>query len=174
MRMARSVALLASLALASIAAAHTDGGCDSFTWDLSREKAAMKASPTTAFVITGLGQVTGLLEPGRRYDATLVPQDQMKFPVPPARSRGGPDAKAGLLLFRSGKAGRYRIALTSRHWIDVLHQGKAVESVAHQDGSGCEWVHKVVEFELPANLMLVLQLSGASDEKVGLVITAPA
>jgi hypothetical protein len=171
--MARAVALLPFLVLASTASAHTDGGCDSFTWDLSREMAAMRASPTAAFVITGLGQVTGSLEPGRRYDALLVPQDEMKFPVPPARSRAGPDAKAGIFLFRSGKAGRYRITLTSPHWIDVLRQGKAIDSVDHQGRSACEWVRKVVEFEFPANSMLVLQLSGASEDKVSLVITGP-
>lgn len=174
MRMPRFVALLAFLVFASTASAHTDGGCDTFTWDLSREKAAMQGAPTAAYVITSLGQVTGLLEPGRRYDATLVPQDTMKFPVPPARSRGAPDAKAGIFLFRSGKAGKYRVALTSSHWIDVLHQGKSIDSVDHQGRNGCEWVRKVVEFELPANIMLVLQLSGATDAKVSLAITAPA
>ncbi len=52
--------------------------------------------------------------------------------------------------------------------------GKALESVAHRGHTGCALLHKVVEFDLPAGRQLVLQLSGAADGKVGLVITGPA
>jgi hypothetical protein len=56
----------------------------------------------------------------------------------------------------------------------VIDGDRSIDSSAHEGRSGCPLMHKVVEFELPADRDLVLQLSGADAAKVGLVITGPA
>jgi hypothetical protein len=103
-----------------------------------------------------------------------MPQGSVKFAMPPARPARSSNPTAGLLFFRTGAAGPYRISLSSRHWIDVLDGGKPVDSRSHQGRDGCEQLRKVVEFELPANRELVLQLSGDNAATVDVVVTAGA
>jgi hypothetical protein len=81
------------------------------------------------------------------------------------------DERAGLVQFHSDAAGRYRIALSTRHWIDVVDGANVIESRDFQGASGCERPHKVVEFDLPANRNLTLQLSRAPDSAVAIAVT---
>jgi hypothetical protein len=162
------------LLLATSAYSHTTEGCATYTWDLAREFAALKAPGKP--VVAG-GSVAGRkhwLIPGARYDAMLRPQPGVTFVTPPGRARQLDAAAGGLLFFRSGKAGRYRISLNTHHWIDVVDGRKSIDSIAHEGRSGCELLHKVVEFELPARRALTIQLSGANTESVSVVITGPA
>jgi hypothetical protein len=154
--------------------AHDTAGCEAYTWDLARELAALRAPPKNVDARVRLPLKRRWLAIGKHYTATLVPQPSVVFASPPARARDPGNASAGLLFFRSGKAGRYRISLASRHWIDVLDGGTAIDSVGHEGKAGCALLHKVVEFELPANRALTLQLSGADSKDVHLVITGPA
>ena len=80
---------------------------------------------------------------------------------------------AGLLFFKARVAGRYRIALSSHHWIDLLDGDKAIDSAAHEGKRGCELLDKVVEFDLPADRLLTIQLSGQDTAQVEVVITGP-
>jgi hypothetical protein len=149
-------------------------GCNAFTWNLGRELAAMKA-PAALLAASADPKVNPVrLKEGQHVAATLVPQGSVKFAAPPARDRKADNATAGLLFFKTGAAGAYRVSLTSRHWIDVLDEGRAIDSTAHQGQGGCELLHKVVEFQLPANRDLVLQLSGDDAATVDIVVTAVA
>jgi hypothetical protein len=155
-------------------AQHTEEGCDSFTWNLARELAAMK-SPATLLAASADKRVNPVrLEEGRHVAVTLLPQNSVTFAAPPGRQRKSENPTAGLLFFKSGRAGRYRISLSSRHWIDVLDGGRPIESVTHEGRSGCELLRKVVEFELPANRDLVVQLSGDVAATADVVVTAVA
>jgi hypothetical protein len=149
-------------------------GCAAFTVNLAREFAAMKTQATlvTASADPKVNPVR--LKEGQHVTATLVPQESVKFAAAPARQRQAQSATAGLLFFKSGAAGHYRIALTSRHWIDVLDGGKAIDSLSHEGHGGCESFHKVVEFELPANRDLVIQLSDDDAATVDVLVTAVA
>jgi hypothetical protein len=149
-------------------------GCDAFTWNLKREFAAMK-TPATLLAASVDPKVNPVrLKEGRHVTATLVPQGSVTFVAPPAHARKTGNSTAGLLFFKSGAAGHYRISLTSRHWIDVLDDGKTIDSVSHEGHGGCELLHKAVEFELPANRDLVIQLSGDDAATVDVVVTAVA
>jgi hypothetical protein len=155
-------------------AAHTEEGCAAFTWNLAREFAAMK-SPAILLAASADQKVNPLrLEEGQHVAVTLVPQNSVAFAAPPGRQRKSENPTAGLLFFKSGRAGRYRISLSSRHWIDVLDRGQPIESVTHEGRSGCELLRKVVEFELPANRDLVVQLSGDVAATADVLVTAVA
>jgi hypothetical protein len=156
---------------ADSSARHTEEGCATFTWDLAREFAAMK-KPAMLLAASADRKVNPVrLAEGRHVTATLVPQGSVAFPAPPARPPSSDNPSAGLLFFKSGKAGRYRISLTSRHWIDVLDGSKTIESVSHEGRGGCAELLQAVEFELPANRELVVQLSGDAAVTVGIVVT---
>jgi hypothetical protein len=164
---------LVLLASAAVAHPHTDEGCETYTWSLSREFAALDA-PGKSIVASDDEGRKRWIATGRHYAASLRPQPEVKFATKPGRARNPENAAAGLLHFRSGKAGRYRISLSSHHWIDVVHHGKPVDSIAHEGRSGCARLHKVVEFDLPARRAITIQLSGGDRKNVSVVVTGPA
>jgi hypothetical protein len=159
---------------AATSSPHSEEGCEAYTWDLAREFAAMK-KPATLLAASADPRVNPVrLEEGRRFAATLVPQGSVNFAAPPAHLRKSENPTAGLLFFKTGAAGRYRISLSSRHWIDVLDGDKSIDSRSHQARGGCEALRKSVEFELPAHRDLVLQLSGDGAATVDVVVTRVA
>jgi len=153
---------------------HTAGGCETFTWNLSREFAALK-QPAILLAASADKKVNPVrLAEGQHVAVTLVPQNSVAFAAAPGRQRKSESPTAGLLFFKSGPAGRYRISLSSRHWIDVLDGGTTIESRSHEGRNGCQLLHKVVEFELPGNRDLVLQLSGDDAATADVLVTAVA
>lgn len=150
-------------------AADGDGqGCAAFTWDVSRELAVMsrEAQPVDA-------TATATVRVGEHHAVRLVPQAHLKFVLPPEREARSAAPRGAVLRFDAPTAGRYRVAITSRHWIDLIADGRIVASADHQGRAGCDLMHKVVEFDLPAASGLVLQLSGQDDEVIGLAIVGP-
>jgi hypothetical protein len=162
------------LLLASGAYSHTQEGCTTYTWDLAREFSVLRAPGEVIVADRDAAARKLWLTTGKHYAATLRPQTEVAFVATPARARNPDGSAAGLLFFRSAGAGRYRISLSSHHWIDVVDGKRPIGSAAHEGRSGCELLHKVVEFELPARRAITIQLSGAPAERVSVVITGPA
>lgn len=144
-------------------------GCSAFTWNVAHELALM-AQPATSIDASREGNAAAVA-PDKHYLVRLAPQASVKFALAPARSRNAEGAYAGLVRFRVEQAGRYRVTLTSRHWIDVVDGDHAIATRDFQGRAGCDRMHKVVEFELPEGRDLILQLSGDGADSVGLVIT---
>jgi hypothetical protein len=165
------LALLLLWAAAPIAA-HDEGDCSAFSWNVSRELEAMRAQarPVSPAVNPQTNPVQ--LQEGTHFSATLLPQDSITFAAPPGKKARAEKPTAGLLFFRSTHGGAYRISLTSHHWVDVVDGARAIDSRAHQGRSTCKLVHKIVEFELPAGRLLTIQLSGDDADTVGIVVTA--
>jgi hypothetical protein len=146
------------------------GGCDAFTWDVSHELAVldMPAKPITAGTDA---KKPVRLDLDQRYDAKLLPRRSVHFAAKPAKPMLDDGAQAGLFTFHTPKAGRYRVSVTTGHWLDVVDGGNLVVSRDFQGQRGCEKVHKIVEFELSGNKDFVLQLSGGMDATLGVAIT---
>ncbi len=149
-------------------------GCDTFSWDVSRELAALSGTPEP--VSAGAGGVDG----GPRialetlYQVRLLPQAEVTLAARPGKPMLDDDARAGLLMFQVPADGRYRVSITTGHWIDVVDDGRIIASLDFQGRRGCALVHKIVEFQLPAGRDLVLQFAGGAAEASGVVITAVA
>ena len=168
-----AVILIAALLLHAASAADPDP-CTRFTWDVSHELAVMQQKPRAIAAATKPGSDAPLLEVGRLYEVRLVPQAEVTFAVTPGRQKRDDDAHAGMVRLRTEKPGRYRIALSSRHWVDIVDGGKPIESRDFQGAAGCSRPHKIVEFDLPGDSELVLQLSGAREAAILLGVTALA
>ena len=154
--------------------ARADEGCGSFTWNLTREFAALK-EPATLLPAAADAKVNAArLKEGQHVTATLLPLGSVSFVTPPSRQQQTDSPTGGMLFFKSGAAGHYRISLTSKHWIDILDDGKPIESISHEGRTRCDLLHKAVEFELPANRELVIQLSGDDAATVSMVVTSVA
>lgn len=173
--MSRGLPLVLSLLLAPLplAAAEPAPGCDTFSWDVSHELTALAASP--AQIVAGDGkQAAPLLRLETLYTARLAPQAGVVLAARPGKPMLEDDAFAGLLNFRVPQAGRYRVSITTGHWLDVVDGNQVIPSLDFQGRRGCPLVHKIVEFDLPSGRDLTLQLAGNTAAQVGVLITAVA
>jgi len=145
--------------------------CARYTWDISHELAVLKQ---TAKPITAASKPAAdipRLQLDKVYAITLAEQGGVTFAATPAKQTAADGTRAGLVRFSTAAAGRYRISLSTGHWIDVVDGATAIQSRDFQGAHGCERPRKVVEFELPASKGLTLQLSGAAGTPVIVTIT---
>ncbi|MEH3106471.1 MAG: homogentisate 1,2-dioxygenase [Sphingomonas fennica] len=101
--------------------------------------------------------------------ATLLPTPKVAYAVRPEKP-GGSVSRGGLFAFTVGEAGRYRVALGSGAWIDVLAGSAPVPSVAHGHGPDCSGVRKMVDFDLRPG-RYVLQVAGNGGATLPLMVT---
>lgn len=145
-------------------------GCDAASPDVALELAVMRSPAISVTAVSGKDSPLPALALDKHYAINLIAQSEVAFRAKPGRTARNDSPRGGLFSFEVPAAGRYRISITSRHWIDVL-DGKAVLTSAEHHGPGCELLHKIVEFDLPTARPLTLQLSGRDDAIIGLAIT---
>jgi hypothetical protein len=165
-------AALVTLACLPAFAADADP-CSGFTWNVTRELTLMSGTAKPVAAVGNPGASVPLLALEKPYALTLLPQPDVKFVVPPGKAVVAEGSHGGLVRFRIPAAGRYRVSITSGHWIDVVQGDHLVKSGDFQRSPGCERPHKIVEFAMPAG-NLILQLSGRTDAHVTLAITSVA
>lgn len=98
------------------------------------------------------------LTPGKGVDLALRPTPEVSYALRPERP-GGSVSHGGMVAFAAPEAGTYRVALGSAAWIDVVHDGQAMTSVAHGRGPACSGVRKMVDFALQPGTY-ILQIVG--------------
>jgi molybdate transport system substrate-binding protein len=152
-------------------AADTDS-CTRFSWDVARELAVMKQTPRAVAAAVKPGADVPRIETEKLYEVKLAGQSTVTFVAKPGKPTLNDGTHAGLVRFRLEKAGRYRVSITSGHWIDIVDGTQLVSSKDFQGQRGCERPHKIVEYELPAGRELTLQFSGSTDAQVIVAITA--
>jgi len=162
---------LGTASSAAVAAADFPPGCDTFSWDVARELAALQTPSTGITAGSGPDDVVRI-ELDTHYQVRLPAQSALTFAARPGKPMLDEDAYAGLLTFQVPGDGRYRVAITSGHWIDLVEGEEIVRSLDFQGRRACPLVHKIVEFELHAGRDLVLQFAGGNAAGVGVVITA--
>jgi hypothetical protein len=150
--------------------------CERFKWDVTREHALFlgTATPLTAGAQEGAAPEVRL---DRLYDLALAPVGDVAFAVPPSQKKPVPaqNALGGMARFRVPRAGRYRVSLGGRAWVDVSAQQKLVSPADFSGAEGCTAPHKVVAYDFPEAGEVTLELSGARDAHVRMTLTsAPA
>jgi len=114
------------------------------------------------------------LEPARLIldqaaTVTLHPFGEVRFVTAPEK-RGDASSFGGVLAVDVREAGTYQVALSAGAWIDVLKDGAAVVSTAHDHGAECSGLRKMVSFALTPGRH-VIQLSGNSDETIRVTVS---
>jgi len=145
--------------------------CSEFTWDVSRELAVLRQTPRAVAAAVKPSANVPRVEPDKPYEVKLADQSAVTFVVRPGKPTLNDGTHAGLLQFRLERAGRYRVSISSGHWIDIVDGTQIVTSRDFQGQRGCERPHKIVEYELPAGRELTLQFSGSRDAQVIVAIT---
>ncbi|WP_230772312.1 hypothetical protein [Sphingomonas sp. Leaf4] len=109
------------------------------------------------------------IRPGETVRATLLPRSGVRFAFLPPKGAG----HAGLFGITVERAGRYKIALGDRAWIDMIRDGAPLPSVAHGHGLACSGIAKLVEFDLRPGRYLV-QITGSATRQITLLATPVA
>jgi hypothetical protein len=101
---------------------------------------------------------------------SLSPAADYSFALKPDRAPA-PDSFALDTTFSVMTAGTYRVALSAGAWIDMIHNGKVIASVAHTEGPACSGIRKIVDFPLTPG-SYTLQLSGAKSATMTVLVMA--
>jgi hypothetical protein len=167
-------ALLFALGSAVTAqAARADDGCIDFKWDVRKERALFAGAASAVNAGTD-AKSAPVLVPNRLYKLRLAVQEQVAFPVPPAK-KAAEGSFAGLATLNRTAAAAYRIAIDVPVWIDVVSGGALLPARDFEGQRDCNAPHKIVEFELTGEQPFILQFSKGMSENILLTITpAPA
>ena len=153
---------------AAQALAQEPSGCDKFKWPLDKERATLTGSD--------LPKVAS----GSRIDwrlpfatiVSLVSLADAKLPLAPERTPKSNASFAGFIQSPApAKAATYKMTLSSEGWIDVVQDGRRMQSLTSTGVKGCDGVRKSVKFEL-APAPFTVQLSDIEADSVGLVISS--
>ena len=106
---------------------------------------------------------------GTAATAALLPTPSVTYALRPEKP-GGSVSSGGLFAFEVSAAARYRVALGSGAWVDVLQGTSAAVSVAHGHGPACSTIRKMVDFDLQPGRYL-LQVAGNGTPSLPLMVS---
>lgn len=162
--------VLLAIGLAAGSALAQEDPCARFSWNIEHERALFASAPEA--VAAGRdAATTPLLAPDRLYQLQLAPQDHVALALLPGKQTKPDGAYAGMARLRLQQPGTYRVSVDQALWIDVVADGRMIDSADFQGQHGCLAPHKIVQYSLPAGRELLLQLSGAVGPGVRLTIT---
>lgn len=166
--MKRMITVLAGVLLAGSALAAEEAKkppCENFDWPMTQEIAAFIGPATPANSGDSLGAW-----PVGTIALALKPFVDSGLKVPPGRPPKDPtQASAGYIELPAPEAGVYQVTVAGKQWVDVIQDGKALESIAHGSDPTCTSFHKVVRFQL-TDAPVTLQLSGEAADNVTFTI----
>lgn len=166
--------LLLSLALAAAApaeaAATAAPACPATPAPLPATLAAWTAAEPLAAATSVAALEAATLPLGAAKDLALSRTPQVHYALRPERP-GGSVSHGGMARFTVAQAGVYRVAMDSAAWIDVVADGKSLDSVKHGHGPDCSGIRKMVDFQLAPGAY-VLQIAGNGTPKVRVLVTS--
>jgi hypothetical protein len=109
------------------------------------------------------------LVPGKAVDLVLAPTPDVKYVARPEHP-GGSVSSGGLAAITIAKGGTYRVAIDSGAWLDVIANGKSLESVGHGHGPACTGIRKMVDFKFEPGRYLI-QIAGNGTPRIRLLVT---
>jgi len=160
--------ILAVCVSAAPALAQEPVGCDKFKWPLDKERATLTGTDLPKVV-------SGTRINWRQPFATivaLVPLAEAKLPMAPERAPKSNESFAGFIQSPApAKAATYKITLSSAGWIDVVQDGRRVQSITSTGVRGCDGVRKSVKFNLAA-MPFTIELSGIEANTIAIAISS--
>ena len=108
------------------------------------------------------------IAPGKAVTAHLHPTKEVAFVTQPEKP-GGSISRGGMLSLKIDQAGTYRVSIGSGAWLDVLKDGKVLDSVAHNPGPACTGIRKTVDFALQPG-RYVVQISANPVDDLGVIV----
>jgi hypothetical protein len=160
--------VLAVCVAAGLALAQEPVGCDKFKWPLDKERATLSGSDLPK---VASGSHVNWAIPFATA-VTLVPLAEAKLPMAPERAPKSNESFAGFIQSPApAKAATYKITLSSAGWIDVVQDGRRVQSITSTGVRGCDGVRKSVKFNLAA-MPFTIELSGIEANTIAIAISS--
>lgn len=160
--------VLAVCVAAGPALAQEPVGCDKFKWPLDKERATLTGTDLPKVIS---GNRINWRQPFATIVA-LVPLAEAKLPMAPERAPKSNESFAGFIQSPApAKAATYKITLSSEGWIDVVQDGRRVQSITSTGVRGCDGVRKSVKFDLAAT-PFTIELSGIEANMIAIAITS--
>jgi hypothetical protein len=105
-------------------------------------------------------------------EATLDLKPATGVTFKPALARPAKDGTyGGYFPLTVASPGRYRIALSSGAWLDLVQKGERLKPVDHAHGPACSGIAKIVAFDLQPGRYW-LQLSEAKAPTIGAMVSS--
>jgi hypothetical protein len=160
--------IVLALCIATPAFAQEPVGCDKFKWPLDKERATLAGSDLPK--VASSSRVNWPIPFAAAV--TLVPLAEAKLPMAPERAPKSNESFAGFIQSPApAKAATYKITLSSEGWIDVVQDGRRVQSITSTGVRGCDGVRKSVKFDLAA-MPFTIELSGIEANTIAIAITS--
>lgn len=166
---ARSIFAAAGFKVLS-AATPPAAACSGFRFDLSRELRLFAGTPKKIESAANAQRVAEVQE-GELYEVKLLPQANLRLPVPAGKITVAEGSFAGIIRVPSPRARTVRVTLNEAAWIDLVQDNRAIESARHTGAHDCPSVRKSVEFNVTPNEPLLIQLSGSTAPAVLLTVS---
>lgn len=148
--------------------------CDVREWDMSVEQRLYQSEPTKLSAGVDGSRPLPLIGAGALYELQLAPQKDAVFVAAPSRRLLAEGSFAGIVQFSVPKEGLYRVTVDGPFWLDVINGADALDSNDFGGRQTCPLFRKSVEYALPADTPLVLQLNGAARPVVRVTVVASA
>ncbi|MEG6509386.1 hypothetical protein V6C03_10425 [Methyloligella sp. 2.7D] len=140
------------------------GDCEGMKWSLAAEQAAFQAEDLPKLAS---GAEEGALHE-TAFQLGLERKDKVELAVKPETYLVGD--YAGTVRFAAPESpGLYQVTISSGGWIELVQDGKAIESSDHSGAPHCRGVKKSVRFEVEAKPVL-LQLTGVVAPRINVAI----
>ncbi|WP_293860319.1 molybdate ABC transporter substrate-binding protein [Steroidobacter sp.] len=147
--------------------AATDGpACSGFRFDVSKELKLFGGKPRT---VSAANAPT--LDVNQLYSLDLAEQSKVSFVQAPAKATVPEGSFAGVFKVTSPRAQTIRVTATEAAWLDVLGDGKLLESNRHTGSGNCNLLRKVVEFTVTPDKPVTIQVSGSTVKQIKLAVT---
>lgn len=147
--------------------AATDGpACSGFRFDVSKELKLFGGKPRTASAANA-----PTIEVNQLYSLDLAEQSKVSFAQAPAKSTVADGSFAGVFKVTSPRAQTIRVTATEAAWLDVISDGKLLDSTRHTGSGNCNLLRKVVEFTVAPDKPVTIQVSGSTVKQIKLAVT---
>jgi molybdate transport system substrate-binding protein len=140
------------------------------SFDLTEELKLFQTA-STQILAAGSLQSAAMLQPGKLYRTSLKSQSEVRFTAPVGKATIADGSYAGIFRIAAGSARTLRVTVNTAAWIDVVEGNRALESARYAGLHDCPLLRKSVEFEVPPNEALLLQISGSTEQDVMLAVT---
>ncbi|RZA09418.1 MAG: hypothetical protein EOP11_01790 [Proteobacteria bacterium] len=144
------------------------GGCENYQTPLTQEFKDWELGPLT--LATNEGKEGTLLPLNKRLKLLLQPASSVKFAKPPAKDAA--KGSGAVIPLRVASTGTYKIAAGSRLWLEITKKnGEEIKAERFEMQTACATIAKVLTFKLTGGQDYLLQLAGAPEASVEIMLS---
>lgn len=136
--------------------------CDSYDMDVTQDLHLLGLTATPVSMASDAEGELPTITLDEPYEITLHPQSEVAFSVEPSRVMLAEGSYAGFMDISVPTSGRYRFSFSGESWVDMVADGRTLDTTLFAGRHGCNPLRKLVDYDLEAGQNYMLMLSGRS------------